>query len=195
MSPIKRNLIRNIWVGALSILFLSLLFIVTTIMYYFSFGYNILNDEEHISINDTIRLVNDCTYISDYQLGNITFAPFALVLILLFSWSVKRERWCRHTCDGRPGKWMDESVFNEMIELFRNHSTYWTISNGKSFYQCNSFWDSRIWSIENLRRITIQHGSTDGTWCTYWIIKKDRVGCSNRVKNSHRMKRKIHWLI
>ena len=124
MSPIKRNLVRNIWVGALSILFLCLLFIITTIIYSFSFGYNIFNDEEHLSINDTIRLVNDCTYISDYQRGNITFAPFALVFILLFSWSVKRERWCQHTCDARPGKRIDELVFNEMIEPFRNHSTY-----------------------------------------------------------------------
>lgn len=102
-SPIKRNLARNIWVGALSILLLSLLFIITTMMYYFSYGYHIFNDEEQLSINDTIRLVNQCTYLSDYRSGNVMFAPFACVLIMVFSWSVKRETYCIDVCDGRPG--------------------------------------------------------------------------------------------
>lgn len=73
-------------------------------MYYFSYGYHIFNDEEQTSINDTIRLVTQCTYISDYQSGNVIFAPFACVFILLFSWSVKREDTCVDVCDGRPGK-------------------------------------------------------------------------------------------
>jgi hypothetical protein len=103
LSPIKRNLFRNIWVGALSIILLSLLFFITTIMYYHSFGYNLFNDEEHISINDTIRLVKECARISDYRRGNIIFAPFACALILLFSWTIKRESICLSMCEGRPG--------------------------------------------------------------------------------------------
>lgn len=73
-------------------------------MYYISFGYNLTNDDEHFSINETIRLVTDCARISDYRRGNLTFAPCACVLILLFSWSIKRENACLNMCDGRPGK-------------------------------------------------------------------------------------------
>jgi hypothetical protein len=73
-------------------------------MYYRSFGYNIFTDEEHISINDTIRLVKECTRISDYRRGNIIFAPVACTLIFLFSWAIKREKLCVDTCEGRPGK-------------------------------------------------------------------------------------------
>jgi hypothetical protein len=70
-----------------------------------SFGYFINDDkEEEFSINDTIRLVTQCERISDYRRGNIIFAPFALVLILIFSWSIKREKQCLDMCDGRPGK-------------------------------------------------------------------------------------------
>jgi len=73
-------------------------------MYFVSFGYNITNDEEHFSINDTIRLVTDCTRISDYRRGNLIFTPCACALILLFSWSIKRETLCTDMCEGRPGK-------------------------------------------------------------------------------------------
>ncbi len=91
-------------VGSLSVIFLTSLFVITTIMYFLSFGYNLTTDEEHVSINDTIRLVNDCTRISDYRRGNLLFAPLACALILLFSWSVKREILCLDMCEGRPGK-------------------------------------------------------------------------------------------
>jgi hypothetical protein len=77
-------------------------------MHYISFGYNLLNDEEDFLINDTIRLVTECARISDYRQGNLTFAPFACALILLFSWSIKRENSCLDWCDGRPGKTMNE---------------------------------------------------------------------------------------
>ncbi|UJR37331.1 hypothetical protein I4U23_030039 [Adineta vaga] len=101
--PIKRNLVRTIWVGLLNIFFSSILFISTSLMYLVSFGYNMNEDhDEEFSINDTIRLVNQCVNISDYRTGNLIFAPFALSLILIFSWSLKREKYCLNMCDGRP---------------------------------------------------------------------------------------------
>jgi hypothetical protein len=80
-------------------------------MYYLSFGYNLTDDEENFSINDTIRLVTDCARISDYRRGNLLFAPGACALILLFSWSIKRETLCVKTCDGRPGKKKQELIY------------------------------------------------------------------------------------
>lgn len=104
MSPVKRNLVRNMWVGFLSVMFLILLFAITTAMYYKSFGYNLTTDDEDFSLNNTIRLVTECARISDYRRGNLTFAPCACVLILLFSWSIKRQNICLDVFDGRPGK-------------------------------------------------------------------------------------------
>ena len=72
-------------------------------MYLKSFvSYN-TGGEEELSINDTLRLVNRCESISDYRKGNLIFSPFALTLILIFSWSVKREKLWLDKCDGRPG--------------------------------------------------------------------------------------------
>ncbi|CAF5006865.1 unnamed protein product, partial [Rotaria magnacalcarata] len=105
LNPIKRNLVRSIWVGVLSVLLLSLLFVITTLMYLKSFVYYTTDEKEgESSINDTIRLVKQCESISDYRRGNLIFSPFALTLILIFSWSIKREKWGLRMCDGRPGK-------------------------------------------------------------------------------------------
>jgi len=104
LSPVKRNLVRYIWVGGLTIAFLTILFVITTVMYYFSFGYNKFSEHEQLSINETIRLVTECARISDYRRGNIIFAPFAFGLIFLFSWSIKRDTACLNRFDGRPGK-------------------------------------------------------------------------------------------
>ncbi|CAF4481627.1 unnamed protein product, partial [Rotaria magnacalcarata] len=104
LNPIKRNLVRSIWVGVLSVLLLSLLFVITTLMYLKSFVYYTTDEKEgESSINDTIRLVKQCESISDYRRGNLIFSPFALTLILIFSWSIKREKWGLRMCDGRPG--------------------------------------------------------------------------------------------
>ncbi|CAF4063529.1 unnamed protein product, partial [Adineta steineri] len=103
LNPVKRNLVRTIWVGFLTIFFSSVLFISTSFMYFMSFGYNLNDDrDEEFSINDTVRLVTQCEHISDYRRGNIIFAPFAFSLILIFSWSLKREEHCLKMCDGRP---------------------------------------------------------------------------------------------
>ncbi|CAF0929613.1 unnamed protein product [Adineta ricciae] len=102
-TPVKRNLARNIWVGSLTISFVTVLFFSTSLMYLISFGYGMNSDhDEEFSINDTIRLVNRCVTISDYRTGNLIFAPFAISLILIFSWSLKRRKLCLHMCDGRP---------------------------------------------------------------------------------------------
>jgi hypothetical protein len=70
-----------------------------------SFGYFITDDKEvEFSINNTIHLVKQCEMISDHRRGNLIFAPFAVSLILIFSWSVKREKGCIDMCEGRPGK-------------------------------------------------------------------------------------------
>ncbi|CAF3644565.1 unnamed protein product [Rotaria sp. Silwood1] len=104
LNPIKRNLVRSIWVGVLSISFLSILFLITTIMYLKSFVFYITDEKEgEFSINDTIHLVKQCESISDYRRGNLIFSPFALTLIFIFSWSIKRDSLCKDMCDGRPG--------------------------------------------------------------------------------------------
>ncbi|CAF1098078.1 unnamed protein product [Rotaria sordida] len=104
LNPIKRNLVRSIWVGLLSVLLLSILFLITTIMYLKSFVYYISDEKEgEFSINDTIHLVKQCESISDYRRGNLIFSPFALTLILIFSWSMKRDKQCLDMCDRRPG--------------------------------------------------------------------------------------------
>ncbi|CAF4179026.1 unnamed protein product, partial [Adineta steineri] len=64
-SPIKYNIIRDILVGFLKIL-----------------------------VNHTFRLIKQCEHISDYRRGHIIFAPFALLLILIFSYLTKRKNSC-----------------------------------------------------------------------------------------------------
>jgi len=104
-NPTKRDLVRLFWVGGLSVLFLTLLFSITTITHFTSFKYDITDDTKlDLLINDTVRLVARCEKISDYRSGNLIFFPFALTLILIFSWSIKREKKCLKLCDGRPGK-------------------------------------------------------------------------------------------
>ncbi|CAF1115140.1 unnamed protein product [Rotaria sordida] len=96
--------IRNIWVALLSIFILSSLLILITLRYYKLFKIDKINDENlETSMNDTIHLIRQCEKISDYRKENIIFFPFALTLIFIFSWSIKREKKCLHTCDGRPG--------------------------------------------------------------------------------------------
>jgi hypothetical protein len=103
-NPNKRDLVRLFWVGGLSVFFLILLFSVTTITHFTSFKYDITDDTKlDLLVNDTLRLVTQCEKISDYRMGNLIFFPIALSLILIFSWSVKREKRCLKLCDGRPG--------------------------------------------------------------------------------------------
>lgn len=74
-------------------------------MYFKSFVYYTNDDKNgELSINDTIRLVKQCESISDYRRGNLIFSPFALTLIIIFSWSIKREDRCLNFCDRRPGE-------------------------------------------------------------------------------------------
>ena len=83
----KRDLIRFILVGSLTILFVSLLLFITTIMHFKSFQYDLTEDTKLSSIvNDTIRLVIQCKYISDYRIGNLIFFPVGICLVLLFCW-------------------------------------------------------------------------------------------------------------
>ena len=74
--------------------------------------------DDEFSINDTIRLVNKCVTISDYRTGNLIFAPFAISLILIFSWSLKRRKLCLHMCDGRPGLSIDLCLEARNLCLF-----------------------------------------------------------------------------
>ncbi|CAF1214242.1 unnamed protein product [Adineta steineri] len=94
-SPIKHNIIRDILVGFLSILVLSFLFIMITIRYYKLFQ---IDRFDHINleilVNHTFRLIKQCEHISDYRRGHIIFAPFALLLILIFSYLTKRRNSC-----------------------------------------------------------------------------------------------------
>ncbi|CAF4174761.1 unnamed protein product, partial [Adineta steineri] len=94
-SPIKHNIIRDILVGFLSILVLSFLFIMITIRYYKLFQ---IDRFDHINleilVNHTFRLIKQCEHISDYRRGHIICAPFALLLILIFSYLIKRRNSC-----------------------------------------------------------------------------------------------------
>jgi hypothetical protein len=89
----------------LSVLLLTILLSVTTLTHFTSFKYDIVNETKFDAlINETIQLVAKCGTISNYRKENLLFFPFALTLIFLFSWSIKREKRCLHVCDGRPGK-------------------------------------------------------------------------------------------
>jgi hypothetical protein len=54
--------------------------------------------------NSTYHLVKECARIYNYLSGSLLFAPFACVLILYFSFLIKRKTYCLKGCDGRPGK-------------------------------------------------------------------------------------------
>ncbi|CAF4805664.1 unnamed protein product, partial [Rotaria socialis] len=100
----RRDLVRDILVGLISIFILSVIFIVITSRYYTLFKINSANGEKlAISINTTIRLVQTCHFIIDHHRENLAFFPVALALIFSFSWCIKRQRSCLKTCDGRPG--------------------------------------------------------------------------------------------
>ena len=78
---------------------------MTTLKYFASFTHEITDDTNlNELVNETIRLVTQCERISDSYLGNLVFFPIAVCLIIIFSWSVKREQRCLNMCDGRPGK-------------------------------------------------------------------------------------------
>ncbi|CAF4048403.1 unnamed protein product, partial [Rotaria sordida] len=104
LNPIKRNLVRSIWVGLLSTCFLSVLFITITLRYYKLFEIDKINDKTLGSLlNHTTHLIEECESTLDYRIENLKFFPFALSLIFIFSWSIKRDKQCLKTCNGRPG--------------------------------------------------------------------------------------------
>jgi len=98
--PNKRDLIRLLWVTGLSILFLILLIFLTTITHFISFQYNTKLDS---IINNTVQSVAKCESISNYRTKIFSFLPIALALIVIFSWTIKRENHCLNLCNGRPG--------------------------------------------------------------------------------------------
>ena len=132
-NPNKRDLVRLSWVGGLSIFFLTLLFVITTFTHFTSFKYDV-TDETKLDqlVNDTVRLVTRCEKIANYRLGNLIFFPIAVALILMFSWSVKREKRCLHACDGRPGKNRVQVESTRLIDrwTFRHDPTDRTVSYG-----------------------------------------------------------------
>lgn len=117
-GPNKRDLIRSIWVSGLLLFFLLLLFTTTTLIHYSSFKYEINDDTKFETIvNETIRLVSRCERISNSRHGNLVFFPVAISLIIVFSWSVKRERKCKRACDGRPGILHFFNCFHKLITI------------------------------------------------------------------------------
>jgi hypothetical protein len=57
-----------------------------------------------VLINTTIHLVKECKSISDHRRENLMFVPFAIILILMFCFLIKRRKRCLHICHSRPGK-------------------------------------------------------------------------------------------
>ncbi|CAF5171331.1 unnamed protein product, partial [Rotaria magnacalcarata] len=99
----RRDLVRDILVGLLSIFILSVIFTVITSRYYTLFKINSINGEKlAISINATIRSVQTCHFILDHRRENLSFFPAALVLIFIFSCCIKRQKTCLNTCYSRP---------------------------------------------------------------------------------------------
>ena len=41
---------------------------------------------------------------SNYPVAEWFFFPIALVLIMIFSWSIERDKRCLHRCCDRPGR-------------------------------------------------------------------------------------------
>ena len=101
-------------VGILVILFLSILFIIITARYWILFNTDEVNDayikssanntKLVVLINTTIHLVKECKSISDYRRENLIFVPFAIALIVMFCFLIKRRKRCLNICDNRPGK-------------------------------------------------------------------------------------------
>ncbi|CAF4643176.1 unnamed protein product [Rotaria sp. Silwood1] len=52
---------------------------------------------------DIIHLLKKCEKDFDYRKENLSFAPFALSLVIIFSWSIKREKQYSNICYGRRG--------------------------------------------------------------------------------------------
>lgn len=110
-NPNKRDLTRVSLVGGLTVLFLTILLSITTITHFTSFKYDVVNETRlEALINETIQLVAKCGNISNYRTENLIFFPISLALILVFSWSIKREKRCLKLCDGRPGKIPKNSI-------------------------------------------------------------------------------------
>ncbi|CAF3831803.1 unnamed protein product, partial [Rotaria sp. Silwood1] len=103
-SPIKHTLVRNIWVALLSLLFLSTLFNIITLRYYDLFKIDKINDENVGTLTiDIIHLLKKCERNFDYRKENLSFAPFALSLVIIFSWSIKRDKQYSNIYYGRRG--------------------------------------------------------------------------------------------
>ncbi|CAF4933873.1 unnamed protein product [Rotaria socialis] len=97
LNPKKFDLVRLCLVGGLNVFILSLLLILTTILHFMTFQNKIFHEK------DTIHIVTQCDRISNYGVENLIFAPVALALIVIFYWSIKRERRCPTAYNGRPG--------------------------------------------------------------------------------------------
>lgn len=88
----------------MTVFYLTLLLSLTTITHFSSFQYDVVNHTRIENLlNDTIRLVAKCGRISNYRMENVIFFPIAVAMILVFSWSIKREKRCLNVCDSRPG--------------------------------------------------------------------------------------------
>ncbi|CAF4014113.1 unnamed protein product, partial [Rotaria magnacalcarata] len=103
LNPKKNDLVRLCLVGGLNVFILSLLLILTAILHFMTFQNEIFHENKfNILLQDTIRIVTQRDRILNYRVENLIFAPIALVLIVIFSWSTKRERRCPTACNGRP---------------------------------------------------------------------------------------------
>ncbi|CAF4774680.1 unnamed protein product, partial [Rotaria sp. Silwood1] len=103
-SPIKHTLVRNILVALLSLLFLSTLFNIITLRYYDLFKIDKINNENVGTLTiDIIHLLKKCEKDFDYRKENLSFAPFALSLVIIFSWSIKRDKQYSNIYYGRRG--------------------------------------------------------------------------------------------
>ncbi|CAF4670266.1 unnamed protein product [Rotaria sp. Silwood1] len=128
LSPIKRDLVRNIWVGLLSTCFLSILIIVIPIKYYKLYEIDRINDKTYnYSLTNTIHLVRQCEETLDYLNENKKFFPFAFFLIFIFSWFIKREK---KSLIKREKKWLnkcgDRPGLLSPIEPFRIENRFTT---------------------------------------------------------------------
>ncbi|CAF1401125.1 unnamed protein product, partial [Rotaria sp. Silwood1] len=189
-SPIKHTLVRNIWVALLSLLFLSTLFNIITLRYYDLFKIDKINDENVGTLTiDIIHLLKKCEKDFDYRKENLSFAPFALSLVIIFSWSIKREKQYSNICYGRRG-------LLTPIKPFHTENRFTTAAVfGIIFYAIVKIFEELFFgSYELLNRgvlieliIRLVTSSIVGTIVTTFVFRFQLIIGINNHKRRHRL--------
>ena len=96
---------RMLIVVVSAIVILIVLFVTTTWIHLAQPYYNIDYETMNMTLfyNKTAKELARCEFIGNHTVGNMIFLPWTLILTVIFSYSVKRKKYCLNCCDGRPG--------------------------------------------------------------------------------------------